>query len=258
MEVFFQRKMSRILAFIYGVVCYLISLIAFLYTIGFVGNLIVPKTLDYNLDGPLIKGLLIDILLICLFAIQHSLMARQRFKKLWTKIIPKPIERSTYVLISSLALLLLFWQWSSLGGIIWNIQNPIKFNIIYGIFIWGWLIVFASTFMINHFDLFGLRQVYLYLRGQEYENLEFRNLGLYKYIRHPIMLGFVIAFWATPLMTVSHLVFAIGTTIYMLVGIKLEEMDMIDIYGNLYQEYQQQVSMLIPLPRINWLNSNHK
>ncbi|MDE5118517.1 MAG: isoprenylcysteine carboxylmethyltransferase family protein, partial [Trichodesmium sp. St2_bin2_1] len=164
--------MSRILAFIYGVVCYLISLIAFLYTIGFVGNLIVPKTLDSNLDGPLIKGLLIDILLICLFAIQHSLMARQRFKKLWTKIIPKPIERSTYVLISSLALLLLFWQWSSLGGIIWNIQNPIKFNIIYGIFIWGWLIVFASTFMINHFDLFGLRQVYLYLRGQEYENLE--------------------------------------------------------------------------------------
>ncbi|MDE5116816.1 MAG: methyltransferase, partial [Trichodesmium sp. St2_bin2_1] len=132
------------------------------------------------------------------------------------------------------------------------------FNIIYGIFIWGWLIVFASTFMINHFDLFGLRQVYLYLRGQEYENLEFRNLGLYKYIRHPIMLGFVIAFWATPLMTVSHLVFAIGTTIYMLVGIKLEEMDMIDIYGNLYQEYRQQVSMLIPLPRINWLNGNHK
>ena len=158
--------MSRILAFIYGVVCYLISLIAFLYTIGFVGNLIVPKTLDSNLDGPLIKGLLIDILLICLFAIQHSLMARQSFKKWWTKIIPKPIERSTYVLISSQALLLLFWQWSSLGGIIWNIQNPIIFNIIYGIFAVGWLIVFLSTFMINHFDLFGLRQVYLYWRGQ--------------------------------------------------------------------------------------------
>ncbi len=241
--------MSRILAFIYGVVCYLIALIAILYSIGFIGNLIVPKTLDSNLDGSLIKGLLIDILLLGLFAIQHSLMARQNFKKWWIKIIPEPIERSTYVLIASLALLLLFWQWNSLGGIIWNIQKPIIYNIIYGIFALGWLIVFLSTFMINHFDLFGLRQVYLYWRGQEYEYLGFRTPGFYKYIRHPIMLGFVIAFWATPLMTVSHIVFAIGTTIYVLVGIKLEEMDMIYIYGNLYQEYRQQVSMLIPVPR---------
>ncbi len=242
--------MSRILAFIYGLVCYLIALIALLYNIGFVGNLIVPKTLDSNLDGSLVKGLLIDILLIGLFAIQHSLMARQSFKKWWTKIIPEPIERSTYVLMSSLALLLLFWQWHSLGGILWNIQNPIISNIIYAIYALGWLIVFLSTFMINHFDLFGLRQVYLYWLGQEYEDLEFRTLGFYKYIRHPIMLGIIISFWATPLMTVSHLVFAMGTTIYVLIGIKLEEEDMISIYGNLYQEYRQQVSMLIPVPRI--------
>lgn len=216
---------------------------------GFVGNFIVPKTLDSDLDSPLINGLLIDISLIGLFAIQHSLMARQNFKKWWTKIIPHSIERSTYILMASLALLLLFWQWHSLGGMIWNIQNPIASNIIYGIFALGWLIVLLSTFMINHFDLFGLRQVYLYLRGQEYEYLGFRTPGFYKYIRHPIMLGFVIAFWATPTMTVSHLIFALGTTIYMLVGIKLEEVDMIYIYGKLYQEYQEQVSMLLPLPK---------
>ncbi|MCH2048334.1 MAG: isoprenylcysteine carboxylmethyltransferase family protein [Trichodesmium sp. ALOHA_ZT_67] len=245
--------MSRTLVFIYGIVCYLISLMTFLYTIGFVGNLIVPKTLDLNLDGSLIKGLLIDILLIFLFGVQHSIMARQSFKKWWTKIIPEVIERSTYVLMASLVLLLLCWQWSSFGGIIWNIQNPIIFNIIYGIFAVGWLIVFLSTFMINHFDLFGLRQVYLYWRGQEYEDLEFRNPGFYKYIRHPIMLGFLIAFWATPLMTSSHLVFAIGITIYVLIGIKLEEVDMISIYGNLYQEYRQQVSMLIPVPKIKFI-----
>lgn len=242
--------MSRILAFIYGVVCYLISMIAILYSIGFVGNFIVPKTLDSNLDGSLINRILIDISLIALFGIQHSLMARQNFKKWWTKIIPHPIERSTYVLMASLTLLLLFWQWHSLGGMIWNIQNPIVSNIIYGIFALGWLIVLISTFMINHFDLFGLRQVYLYLRGQEYEYLGFRTPGFYKYVRHPIMLGFVIAFWATPTMTFSHLIFALGTTIYTLVGIKLEEVDMISIYGDLYQEYREQVSMLIPIPRI--------
>lgn len=242
--------MSRILAFIYGVICYLIFFVTFLYTIGFVGNLIVPKTLDSYLDGSLSQGLLINSLLITLFAVQRSFMARPGFKKWWIKIIPNPIERSTYVLMASLALLLLFWQWHSLGGIIWNIQNPIASNIIYGIFALGWLIVLLSTFMINHFDLFGLRQVYLYLRGQEYEDLGFRTPGFYKYVRHPIMLGFVVAFWATPMMTVSHLVFAMGTTIYMLVGIKLEEVDMIWIYGNLYQEYRQQVSMLIPLPQI--------
>ncbi|NES92282.1 MULTISPECIES: methanethiol S-methyltransferase [Okeania] len=242
--------MSRILAFIYGVVCYLISMITILYSIGFVGNLIVPKTLDSDFDGSLINGILIDILLLGLFAIQHSLMARQSFKKWWTKIIPHPIERSTYVLMASLALLLLFWQWHSLGGIIWNIQSPIASNIIYGIFALGWLIVLISTFMINHFDLFGLRQVYLYLRSQEYEYLGFRTPGFYKYVRHPIMLGFVIVFWATPTMTFSHFIFALGTTIYTLVGIKLEEVDMISIYGDLYQEYRQQVSMLIPMPRI--------
>lgn len=241
--------MSRILAFIYGLICYLIFFVTFIYTISFVGNLIVPKTLDSDLDGSLIKGLLIDISLIILFAIQHSLMARPSFKKWWTKIIPHPIERSTYVLMASLILLLLFWQWHSLGGIIWNIQNPIASDIIYGIFALGWLIALLSTFMINHFDLFGLRQVYLYWRGQEYEDLGFRIPGLYKYIRHPIMSGFVIAFWATPIMTVSHLVFAIGTTIYMLVGIKLEEVDMISLYGKLYEEYQAQVSMLIPWPK---------
>lgn len=241
--------MSRILAFIYGLICYLISLITLTYSVGFIGNFIVSKTLDSYSDTNLINGILIDVSLIALFGIQHSLMARQNFKKWWAKIIPDPIERSTYVLMASLTLLLLFWQWHSLGGIIWNIQNPIVSNIIYGIFALGWLIVLISTFMINHFDLFGLRQVYLYLRGEEYEYLGFRIPGFYKYIRHPIMLGFVIVFWATPTMTFSHLIFALGTTIYMLVGIKLEEVDMISIYGDLYQEYRQKVSMLIPIPR---------
>ncbi|MGK7921161.1 MAG: methanethiol S-methyltransferase [Trichodesmium sp.] len=241
--------MSRILAFIYGLTCYIIFFITFIYAIGFIGNLIVPKTLDSDLNASLIESILIDVLLIAVFAIQHSLMARQSFKEWWKKIIPNSIERSTYVLMSSLALLLLFGQWHGLGGIIWNIQNPIISNIIYGIFALGWLIALLSTFMINHFDLFGLRQVYLYLRGQEYKYLGFRTPGFYKYVRHPIMLGFVIAFWATPIMTISHLIFALALTIYMLVGIKLEEADMISIYGNLYQEYQAQVSMLIPLPK---------
>ena len=241
--------MSRILAFIYGLICYLVSFITLAYSVGFIGNLIVPKTLDSSSDGTLINGILIDVSLIALFGIQHSLMARKSFKKWWTKIIPNPIERSTYILMASLTLLLLFWQWHSLGGVIWNIQSPIASNIIYGIFALGWLIVLISTFMINHFDLFGLRQVYLYLRGQEYEYLGFRTPGFYKYVRHPIMLGFFIVFWATPTMTFSHFIFALGTTIYMLVGIKLEEVDMISIYGDLYQEYRQQVSMLIPLPK---------
>ncbi|MGB7443722.1 MAG: methanethiol S-methyltransferase [Coleofasciculaceae cyanobacterium] len=242
--------MKRIAFFVYGVFSYLIFALTIAYLIGFVGNFFVPKTLDSGRGDSLTQALLIDLGLILLFGIQHSVMARPGFKEWWTKMIPQPIERSTYVMMASFALLLLFWQWHPLGGIIWQIQNPTASSILYAISGIGWLIVFASTFLINHFDLFGLRQVYLYLRSQEYKYLEFKTVGLYKYVRHPLMLGFIIALWATPQMTVTHLLFAQGMTIYLLIGIQLEERDMISIYGDLYRHYRQQVSMLIPFPKI--------
>ncbi len=238
--------MKRLLTFIYGIIAYLIFFITFLYLIGFVENLIVPKSLDSNGNGNFIVALLIDLGLIGLFGLQHSGMARPRFKQWWDKIVPKHLERSTYVLLASLMLILLFWQWQPLGGIVWQISNPTLIYIIYGISAVGWLIVLASTFLINHFDLFGLRQVYLYFIGKEYINLEFQTIGLYNYIRHPLMLGFLIAFWATPTMTITHLFFAIGMSIYVIIAIYLEEKDLIDIYGTLYEEYKERVSMLIP------------
>lgn len=241
--------MKRIAFFLYGVISYLIFAVTIFYLVGFVGDFFVPKTLDSGREGSLIQALIIDLGLFCLFGLQHSVMARPGFKARWTKIIPQPLERSTYVLMASFTLLLLFWQWHSLGGFIWQVQNSVVSSLLYTISGIGWLIVFASTFLIDHFDLFGLRQVYLYLRCQEYQHLQFKTVGLYKYVRHPLMLGFIIALWATPQMTVTHLFFALGMTIYMLIGIRLEERDMISIYGDLYQHYRQQVSMLIPLPK---------
>ncbi|MBD2293950.1 isoprenylcysteine carboxylmethyltransferase family protein [Anabaena sphaerica FACHB-251] len=247
--------MNKIIAFAYGLICYLIFFATFLYLIGFIGNFIVPKSLDSALQSNLTQALIIDLGLILLFGIQHSGMARPGFKQWWTKTIPTVIERSTYVLSASLMLLLLFWQWQPLGGIIWQIQNPIFTYIIYGFSALGWLLVLASTFLINHFDLFGLRQVYLYLQGQEYKHLEFKTVGIYKYVRHPLMLGFLIAFWSTPTMTITHFIFALGMTIYILIAIQLEERDLIEIYGSLYEEYRQQVSMLIPFKKVG-INAN--
>ncbi len=176
-------------------------------------------------------------------------MARPGFKRWWTKIVPEPVERSTYVLLSSLALVLLFWEWRPLQSVIWNVENSAGSLALWGLFGLGWLIVLTSTFLINHFDLFGLRQVYLNLRSEKYSNLSFRTIGLYKLVRHPIMLGFVIAFWATPRMTLGHLVFAVATTIYILIALQLEERDLVTYHGDAYKQYKEKVPMLLPLPR---------
>lgn len=241
--------MNRTIAFVYGVVVYLIGLFATLYTIGFVGNLLVPKTIDWGEPAPLAQALLIDAFLLGLFGVQHSLMARPGFKKWWTRLVPQPVERSTYVLFTSLALILIFWGWQPVPGVVWSVENPIGRAILWSLYFLGWVIVFWSTFLIDHFDLFGLRQVYLYLREQKYTYPGFVTPLLYKLVRHPLLLGFLIAFWATPHMTLGHLVFAVVMTVYILYGIQLEERDMVNALGETYEEYREQVPMLLPVPK---------
>jgi len=237
---------KRISLFTYGAVAYAIFFATFTYAAGFVGNIGVPKSLDSGAQVPFGYALLINAILLSIFALQHSIMARPAFKKIWTRIVPKPVERSTYVLFASLALILLFTTWQPMGITIWHAENPAARAVIYGVFAAGWLTVLYATFLINHFDLFGLRQVYLYLRGREYKALAFRTPALYKHVRHPLYLGFLFAFWATPTMTAAHLFFAVMTTGYILVAIQLEERDLVAHLGHAYADYRKRVPMLVP------------
>lgn len=237
---------KRISVFLYGVLAYALFFGSFLYAIGFLGNFFVPKTIDSGPEIPFGTALLINAGLLGLFALQHSIMARPAFKKWWTQFIPRPAERSTYVLFSSLCLIALFSSWQPMGGVVWNVQDQVGQTVLYSVFGLGWALVLVSTFLINHFDLFGLRQVWLYLRGKEYTPLKFRTPAFYKFVRHPLYVGWLMVFWATPSMTVAHLVFALATTAYILVAIQFEEKDLVTEHGMKYETYRQRVPMLIP------------
>ena len=240
----------RVSIFAFGVASYAIFFATFLYAIGFVGNFGVPRTIDGPLQGSLAAAILINLGLLGLFAVQHSVMARQGFKRWLTRFVPEPAERSTYVLASSVALLLLFWQWQPMGGIVWNLESTVARGAAYGIFALGWATILFCTFLINHFDLFGLRQVWLALLDRPYTPVRFTTPSLYRVVRHPLYVGWLLAFWATPTMTATHLLFAVATTAYILIAIQLEERDLVRAHGESYLAYRRRVPMLIPsVPR---------
>jgi methanethiol S-methyltransferase len=241
-----ENRMLKFTAFLYGAVAYLTFLVTILYAIGFVSGLVVPKTIDTGVPTRAGVALAINLLLMSLFSIQHSVMARKPFKRWWTQYIPKSVERSTYVLLSSLTLLLLFWQWRPMPAIVWHVEEPEIVAAITGLSFLGWVIVFTSTFLINHFELFGLHQVVNNFAGRDMPAPTFRTPLYYKFVRHPLYLGFIIAFWAAATMSVGHLLFAAVTTAYIFVGILLEESDLIDLFGDEYRSYRRLVSMLVP------------
>ena len=238
--------MGRFIAFAYGLLTYAIFFVTFVYAIGFVTGLVVPKTIDSGAVVPLGEAIIIDLVLMSVFAIQHSVMARQGFKQWWTKFVPKSVERSTYVLFASLALILLFWQWRAIPTIVWSIANPNIAMAVLGLSIVGFLLVLSSTFLINHFELFGLHQVVNNLARREMPAPRFYTPLFYKFVRHPLYLGFIIAFWAAPTMTVGHLLFAAVTTAYILVAIVFEERDLVNLFGDEYRKYRSRVPMLLP------------
>ncbi|MDT5116584.1 MAG: methanethiol S-methyltransferase [Mycobacterium sp.] len=241
--------MSRYFAICYGAVAYLLFLVSFVYAIGFVGNIWVPRSVDHALSAPVGQAVLIDVLLLGVFAVQHSVMARPAFKSWWTRFVPPSIERSTYVVLASGALLLLYWQWRTLPDVVWDVNLPAARVALWALFWLGWATVFFSSFMVNHFDLFGLRQVYLAWRGKPYRDLDFRVRYLYRLVRHPLMLGFLVAFWSTPTMTAGHLLFTVATTGYILVAVQLEEHDLVASLGDQYCAYRREVPALLPWPR---------
>lgn len=241
--------MKRYLIIGYGAAAYLLFLGAFLYLIGFVGNLVVPRTVDHGLSAPIGQAVLVNALLVGAFGVQHSVMARPAFKAWWTRYVPPSIERSTYVVLSSAVLVLLYWQWRTMPAILWDVQQPAARVTVWGVFWLGWAIGLAATFMVSHFDLFGLRQVYLAWRGKPYTHIGFHARWLYRLVRHPLMLGLLIAFWAAPTMTAGHLLFSIAMTGYVLIALQLEERNLVDALGDEYRDYRRDVPMLLPHPR---------
>ena len=236
---------ARLLIMFYAIVSYAVFLVSFLYGLGFFSNTLVPKSIDVGGPTNLSEAIVVDVLLLGIFALQHSVMARPVFKQWWAKILPEACQRITYVLLSSLILLLLFWQWRPIPVSIWHVDGIAAWLLI-GVYWLGWLVVLTSTFMLDHFDLSGLRQAFFELRGAELPGQSFRTPLLYKIVRHPLMLGFLLAFWATPEMTAGHLLFAIMTTAYILVGLQFEERDLIAEFGTTYQQYRRRVPMLLP------------
>ena len=238
--------MGRIIALVYGVAAYALFIATFLYAIGFVTGLVVPKTIDRGAHSSATEALAINLALLTLFAIQHSVMARPQFKSWWTRFVPSAVERSTYVMLSNGALILLFWQWRPLTAVVWEVQNPGVAVGLTTLSLVGWLIVVSSTFLLNHFELFGLHQVATNLTRSPMPEVEFRTPAYYRVVRHPIYLGFVIAFWAAPTMTAGHLLFAATTTVYIVLAIQLEERDLVEVFGDDYRRYKERVSMLVP------------
>src|SRR6516162_7249499 len=241
--------MKRYLIVGYGAAAYLLFLAAFLYLVGFVGNIVVPRSVDHGLSAPIGLAVPINVALVALFGVQHSVMARPAFKRWWTRFVPSSIERSTYVVVASAVLVLLYWQWRTIPAIIWDVRQPAGRLTVWAVFWLGWAIALASTVMVSHFDLFGLRQVYLAWRGKPYTHIGFHARFLYRLVRHPLMLGFLIAFWAAPTMTAGHLLFSIAMTGYILIAVQLEERNLVAALGDQYRNYRRDVPMLVPLAR---------